>query len=181
MRRTGEAKEGVGTCRRDLPRAPAGGPPAAELPASACLLAPFSSAMWATRMQRELAQLTSAPPPGVVCYPADGASLQRLEAQLSGPPGTVYEGGVFKLEVRIPDRCVCALDDGVPCVCVPCAACLTVVLLRCGVSRLRRYPIEPPAVSERLRRARLRLRHQRSLCSPCVTPPFRLHTPRCAS
>jgi hypothetical protein len=60
--------------------------------------------MMAARMQRELAQLTSAPPPGVAAWPADGASLQRLTAQLDGPRGSPYEGGVFVLEVRIPDR-----------------------------------------------------------------------------
>ena len=64
--------------------------------------------MMAARMQRELAQLTSAPPPGVAAWPADGASLQRLTAQLDGPRGSPYEGGVFMLDVRIPDRC--ALD-----------------------------------------------------------------------
>jgi ubiquitin-conjugating enzyme E2 T len=61
--------------------------------------------MLAARLQRELTQLTSAPPPGVAAWPADGASLQRLAAQLDGPRGTVYEGGVFALDVRIPDRC----------------------------------------------------------------------------
>ena len=59
-------------------------------------------------MQREMADLTRAPPPGVSCFPVDGSSLSHLEAHISGPPGTVYQGGVFKLDVRIPDRCVCA-------------------------------------------------------------------------
>jgi ubiquitin-protein ligase len=61
--------------------------------------------MWAARMQREMADLTRAPPPGVSCFPVDGTSLGHLEAHISGPPGTVYQGGVFKLDVRIPDRC----------------------------------------------------------------------------
>ena len=65
--------------------------------------------MWAARMQREMADLTRAPPPGISCFPVDGTSLNHLEAHVSGPPGTVYAGGVFKLDVRIPDRCVGAV------------------------------------------------------------------------
>jgi ubiquitin-conjugating enzyme E2 T len=61
--------------------------------------------MLAARLQKELTGLATAPPPGVAAWPADGASMQRLAAQLDGPPGTVYEGGVFQLDVRIPDRC----------------------------------------------------------------------------
>jgi|APGre2960657444_1045066.scaffolds.fasta_scaffold00019_20 ubiquitin-protein ligase len=57
------------------------------------------------RIQKEVAELASAPSPGIACFPADGGtSLQRLMAEVAGPPGTVYEGGVFHLEVNIPDR-----------------------------------------------------------------------------
>jgi ubiquitin-conjugating enzyme E2 T len=61
--------------------------------------------MLAARLQRELTQLASSPPPGVAAWPVDGASMQHLSAQLDGPGGTVYEGGVFALDVRVPDRC----------------------------------------------------------------------------
>ena len=61
--------------------------------------------MLAARLQRELTQLASSPPPGVAAWPVDGASMQHLSAQLDGPGGTVYAGGVFALDVRVPDRC----------------------------------------------------------------------------
>ena len=66
-------------------------------------------------MQREMADLTRAPPPGISCFPVDGTSLNHLEAHVSGPPGTVYAGGVFKLDVRIPDRCVGAVPGAEGC------------------------------------------------------------------
>ena len=53
--------------------------------------------------QAELRGLAAAPPPGVICY-ARGDSLTQLEAQLAGPPGTVYEGGVFRLDVEVPSN-----------------------------------------------------------------------------
>ena len=44
------------------------------------------------------------PPPGVSAWLVEGR-LNHVEAQVQGPPGTVYEEGVFKLEIHIPDRC----------------------------------------------------------------------------
>ncbi|CAD7697507.1 unnamed protein product [Ostreobium quekettii] len=56
------------------------------------------------RMARELVILERQPPPGVRAWPKGEASLQELEAQIEGPRGSDYEGGVFKLTVRVPDR-----------------------------------------------------------------------------
>ena len=58
----------------------------------------------APRMAKEMKDLLASPPAGVAAWPADGSSLSRLDAQIEGPSGTVYEGGVFRLEVAIPER-----------------------------------------------------------------------------
>ena len=55
------------------------------------------------RMQVELKRLETDPPYGVCCWPKSD-TLNHLEAQLLGATDTPYEGGVFKLEIRIPDR-----------------------------------------------------------------------------
>lgn len=34
--------------------------------------------------------------------PADGSSLSHLEGTITGPEGTPYEGGVFKIDIIIP-------------------------------------------------------------------------------
>lgn len=47
--------------------------------------------------------MASEPPPGISLWPV-GDSLTRLEAQVQGPGGTVYEAGVFKLSVTLPAR-----------------------------------------------------------------------------
>ncbi len=55
------------------------------------------------RMKREFQLLESDPPHGVGAW-AKGDSLTVLEAQLTGPRDTPYEGGTFLLEVIVPDR-----------------------------------------------------------------------------
>lgn len=57
----------------------------------------------ANRMAKELKTLRRSPPEGVCVWPDDG-STTRLTAQLQGPPGTVYEAGVFRLRVEVPER-----------------------------------------------------------------------------
>jgi ubiquitin-conjugating enzyme E2 T len=63
----------------------------------------MASAMALSRMRREVAALAADPPPGVWAAPR-GDSLLELDAQLAGPAGTPYAGGVFRLEVRVPSR-----------------------------------------------------------------------------
>lgn len=55
------------------------------------------------RIKKELERLKKDPPYGVSCWPKDGR-LDCLEAKLMGAKETPYEGGIFKLEIRIPDR-----------------------------------------------------------------------------
>ena len=56
------------------------------------------------RMSKELKMLRKNPPEGVCVWP-EGNSITRLSAQLQGPAGSVYEAGVFRLSVDVPDRC----------------------------------------------------------------------------
>ena len=55
------------------------------------------------RITKELSMLSSSPPPGAQCWSV-GDSVDTLEANIVGPPDTPYSGGVFKLEILIPDR-----------------------------------------------------------------------------
>lgn len=55
------------------------------------------------RIQRELAMLNSELPPGIVCNPV-ADMLDTFEAVITGANGTPYEGGIFKLNIRIPER-----------------------------------------------------------------------------
>jgi len=56
-----------------------------------------------TRLKKELERLRKDPPHGVTCWPRDGR-MDSLQAQLLGAQGTPYEGGVFSLEIQIPER-----------------------------------------------------------------------------
>lgn len=56
------------------------------------------------RVAKELQQIEADPPPGIQCWPPNEQDLSVLEAVLLGAPGTPYEGGSFKLDVRIPER-----------------------------------------------------------------------------
>lgn len=55
------------------------------------------------RVKKELERLKKDPPHGVSCWPKEGR-IDCLEAKLIGAKDTAYEGGVFKLEIRLPDR-----------------------------------------------------------------------------
>ena len=55
------------------------------------------------RVKKELERLKKDPPHGVSCWPKEGR-IDCLEAKLVGAKETAYEGGVFKLEIRLPDR-----------------------------------------------------------------------------
>ncbi|XP_076874940.1 ubiquitin-conjugating enzyme E2 T [Brachyhypopomus gauderio] len=56
-----------------------------------------------SRLKRELQLLRTEPPPGISCWPVDGRT-DELQAQIVGGANTPYEGGVFSLEIKIPDR-----------------------------------------------------------------------------
>lgn len=57
------------------------------------------------RMQKELRSLETYPSPGVSVSLVDGA-LNHMLAHIVGPDTSVYEGGVFLVDVRIPERYV---------------------------------------------------------------------------
>ncbi|CAG9760899.1 unnamed protein product [Ceutorhynchus assimilis] len=53
------------------------------------------------RIKKELVELTQDPPPNCSAVPKNG-NIYEWECQISGPPGSVYEGGVFILDLQIP-------------------------------------------------------------------------------
>ncbi|KAL2251201.1 UNVERIFIED_CONTAM: putative ubiquitin-conjugating enzyme E2 37 [Sesamum indicum] len=60
------------------------------------------------RMQKELKLLLTDPPPGA-SFPSlsddsSAESLTSIDALFQGPEGTVYEVGVFKIKIQIPER-----------------------------------------------------------------------------
>ncbi|XP_046338739.1 ubiquitin-conjugating enzyme E2 T-like [Haliotis cracherodii] len=55
------------------------------------------------RMKREIQMMSESPPHGISCWPKDD-KIDHLEAQIVGGEGTPYEGGIFKLEIQIPER-----------------------------------------------------------------------------
>ncbi|XP_077369694.1 ubiquitin-conjugating enzyme E2 T [Festucalex cinctus] len=57
----------------------------------------------ASRLKRELSMLTTEPPPGITCWQIE-ERIDDLQAQIVGGSGTPYEGGVFSLEIKIPER-----------------------------------------------------------------------------
>ncbi|XP_065142470.1 ubiquitin-conjugating enzyme E2 T [Paramisgurnus dabryanus] len=56
-----------------------------------------------SRLKRELQLLAAEPPPGVSCWQMEGR-VDELQAQVVGGSSTPYEGGVFTLEIKIPER-----------------------------------------------------------------------------
>ncbi|XP_073707880.1 ubiquitin-conjugating enzyme E2 T [Garra rufa] len=56
-----------------------------------------------SRLKRELQLLSAEPPPGVSCWQIEGR-VDELQAQIVGGANTPYEGGVFTLEINIPER-----------------------------------------------------------------------------
>lgn len=61
------------------------------------------SAVSINRMTRDIKEMTQAPPAGISAW-ATGNSISRCQAQIIGPEGTPYMGGVFQLRVTFPDR-----------------------------------------------------------------------------
>lgn len=56
-----------------------------------------------SRLKRELQMLSTEPPPGITCWQTED-NTNELRAQIVGGSGTPYEGGLFSLEIKIPDR-----------------------------------------------------------------------------
>ncbi|XP_046744577.1 ubiquitin-conjugating enzyme E2 T-like [Diprion similis] len=56
----------------------------------------------ALRMKRELAKMAENPPEGICCYPKSD-KIDVLAANILGPLGSPYEGGLFQLEIEIPE------------------------------------------------------------------------------
>ncbi|GJQ14311.1 hypothetical protein GpartN1_g6924.t1 [Galdieria partita] len=62
----------------------------------------FQSAAW-IRVKKELEQLYSNPPTGIKVQTKDD-SLHELEAEITGPEDSPYEGGRFLLSIQLPSR-----------------------------------------------------------------------------
>lgn len=60
---------------------------------------PLSTAV--KRIRRELAEITLEPPPNCSAGPK-GDNLYEWNSTILGPPGSVYEGGVFFLDIHFP-------------------------------------------------------------------------------
>lgn len=56
------------------------------------------------RLVAELRQMASSLPAGIVCCQADDNEAGHLEATIDGPPDTPYEGGRFRVDLRLPAR-----------------------------------------------------------------------------
>uniref|UniRef100_A0A8C5AZW3 Ubiquitin-conjugating enzyme E2T (putative) n=1 Tax=Gadus morhua TaxID=8049 RepID=A0A8C5AZW3_GADMO len=57
----------------------------------------------ASRLKRELQMLSTEPPPGITCWQPED-QVDELRAQIVGGDGTPYEGGLFTLEIKVPER-----------------------------------------------------------------------------
>ncbi|XP_051282236.1 ubiquitin-conjugating enzyme E2 T [Dicentrarchus labrax] len=57
----------------------------------------------ASRLKRELQMLSTEPPPGITCWQTE-EQIDDLRAQIVGGTETPYEGGVFSLEIKVPER-----------------------------------------------------------------------------
>ncbi|KAK2851455.1 hypothetical protein Q5P01_007731 [Channa striata] len=57
----------------------------------------------ASRLKRELQMLSTEPPPGISCWQTE-ERIDDLRAQIVGGTGTPYEGGLFSLEIKVPER-----------------------------------------------------------------------------
>ncbi|CAG6021494.1 unnamed protein product [Menidia menidia] len=57
----------------------------------------------ASRLKRELQMLSTEPPPGITCWQNEERT-DELRAQILGGTETPYEGGLFTLEINIPER-----------------------------------------------------------------------------
>ena len=56
------------------------------------------------RLQKELENISKDPSENVSAYPENDSNLFKWRATLIGPVGTVYEGGVFNVQILFPDE-----------------------------------------------------------------------------
>ncbi|XP_069591132.1 ubiquitin-conjugating enzyme E2 T [Ranitomeya imitator] len=56
-----------------------------------------------SRLKRELHLLSTEPPAGISCWQVEDSTAE-LRAQVVGGLGSPYEGGVFSLEIAVPER-----------------------------------------------------------------------------
>jgi ubiquitin-protein ligase len=54
------------------------------------------------RIEKEMQMLATDPGPGISAW--KGATDNELEAQIVGPENSPYDGGIFNLSLRIPER-----------------------------------------------------------------------------
>ncbi|XP_071853385.1 ubiquitin-conjugating enzyme E2 T-like isoform X2 [Apostichopus japonicus] len=55
------------------------------------------------RMKKEM-DILQMPPPGISCWATHEDVLDNFQAEIIGGKGTPYEGGIFHLEIKIPER-----------------------------------------------------------------------------
>ena len=63
----------------------------------------MSNQTFTRRLAHEAAEMTSKPPENCSAGPV-GNNLSHWTATIIGPKGSPFEGGVFKLEIKFPDR-----------------------------------------------------------------------------
>ncbi|XP_076806751.1 ubiquitin-conjugating enzyme E2 T-like isoform X2 [Clavelina lepadiformis] len=57
-----------------------------------------------TRLKRELVMLQESPPHGICCWQEDSNNMNTIKAQLIGNEDTPYAGGIFTIDIAIPER-----------------------------------------------------------------------------
>ncbi|KAK8802106.1 hypothetical protein WA158_006501 [Blastocystis sp. Blastoise] len=55
------------------------------------------------RLQSEIKILQTSPPPGIFVYP-DDENMYSFKADITGPEGSPYEDGLFKVSLTLPER-----------------------------------------------------------------------------
>jgi ubiquitin-conjugating enzyme (huntingtin interacting protein 2) len=62
------------------------------------------SAASAGRIAKELKEVAKNDTSGVTATPVSESDIRRLRGTIQGPEGTPYEGGVFEIDINIPDQ-----------------------------------------------------------------------------
>jgi len=57
-----------------------------------------------SRIKKELQMNEKSPTPGISFWFADDNSVNEIKANITGPSSSPYEGGIFKLNIVIPER-----------------------------------------------------------------------------